>query len=162
MARTCRGRWTLLLALALGAAQTAAAADSESARPSLKGISAFRVLVEKLGAKVEKEGVLNRDVLQADVEARLAEDGIKVAKDAPALLYANLAVVCDRQNCAFNIALEVQQEVRLERRQRAGTLIVPTWSTGVTGLVGRRPGLIRQNLRDQVDQFVAAYRSANK
>jgi len=78
------------------------------------------------------------------------------------LLYANLAVVCDRQNCAFNVALEVQQEVRLERRPRAGTLIAPTWSTGVTGLVGRRPGLIRQNLRDQVDQFVAAYRSANK
>jgi hypothetical protein len=51
--------------------------------------------------------------------------------------------------------------VGLELRPRAGTLIAPTWSTGVTGLVGRRTDLIRQNLRDQVDQFVTAYRSAN-
>ena len=149
------------LAFALCGAQAATAADSEAARPSLKGLTAFRVLVEQLGPKVEREGVLSRDVLQADVESRLAAAGIAVTKDAPALLYANVAVVCDRQSCAFNVALEVQQRVRLDLRPHAGTLIAPTWSTGVTGLVGRRPGLIRQNLRDQVDQFVAAYRAAN-
>ena len=149
------------LALALCWAQVATAADSESARPSLKGLTAFRVLVEHLGPKIEKDGILSRDVLQADVESRLAAAGIAVTRDAPALLYANVAVVCDRQSCAFNVALEVQQGVRLELRPQAGTVIAPTWRTGVTGLVGRRPGLIRQNLRDQVDQFVAAYRAAN-
>ena len=148
-------------ALLLSGAQAAIAADSEAARPSLRGLTAFRVLVEQLGPKVEREGVLSREVLQADVESRLAAAGIAVTKDAPALLYANVAVVCDRQNCAFNAALEVQQRVRLEHRPQAGSLIAPTWSTGVTGLVARRPGLIRQNLREQVDQFIAAYRAAN-
>ena len=148
-------------ALLLISAQAATAADSEAARPSLKGLTAFRVLVEQLGPKVEREGVLSREVLQADVESRLAAAGIPVNKDAPALLYANVAVVCDRRNCAFNAALEVQQRVRLELRPQAGSLIAPTWSTGVTGLVARRPGLIRQNLREQVDQFIAAYRAAN-
>ena len=38
----------------------------------LKGLTSFRVLVEQLGPKVEKEGVLSREVLQADVESRLA------------------------------------------------------------------------------------------
>ena len=161
MSRACRLRWSFLAALALAWPQPPAASDSESARPSLKGIAAFRVVVEQLGTKVEKQTALRRDDLQADVEARLAKAGIPVSKDAQALLYANVAVVCDRINCAFNIALEVQQRVRLELRPRAGTLIAPTWSTGVTGLVARRTDLIRQNLRDQVDQFVTAYRSAN-
>jgi hypothetical protein len=153
--------WPALSVVAVCWPHVLQAGDTESARPSLKGIPAFRVLVEKLGAKVEKEGVLNRDVLQADVEARLAEAGIKVARDAPALLYASVAVVCDRQNCAFNVALEVQLRVRLEQRPRAGTFIAPTWRTGITGLIGRQPELIRRNVRDQVDQFVAAYREAN-
>jgi hypothetical protein len=119
------------------------------------------VLVEKLGSAVEKEAMLKREDLQADVEARLAQAGIRVSKDAAALLYANVAVVCHGPSCAFNIVLEVQQKVRLEARPRAGNLIAPTWRATVTGLVGREPGLIRQNLRDQVDQFVAAYRAAN-
>ena len=163
-ARNRAGRasaWSLAALLAVCAPGRLHAADSESARPSLKGLTAFRVLVEQLGPKIEKEGVLSRDVLQADVESRLAAAGIAVTKDAPALLYANVAVVCDRQNCGFNVALEVQQRVRLELRPQAEGLMAPTWSTGVTGLVARRPGLIRQNLRDQVDQFVTAYRAAN-
>jgi hypothetical protein len=161
MSRACLLRWSFLPVLALAWPQPSPAVDTESARPSLKGIAAFRVVVEQLGTKVEKQTTLRREDLQADVEARLAKAGIPVSKDAQALLYANVAVVCDRLNCAFNIALEVQQRVRLELRPRAGTLIAPTWSTGVTGLVGRRTELIRQNLRDQVDQFVTAYRSAN-
>lgn len=127
----------------------------------MQGLTGVRVLVEHLGPKIEKEGILSREVLQADVEAKLAEAGIAVTKDAPALLYANVAVVCDRQSCAFNIALEVQQRVRLELRPQSGAVVAATWSTGVTGLVARRPGLIRRNLRDQVDQFVAAFRAAN-
>jgi hypothetical protein len=142
-------------------AQSAPAADSEASRTSLTGLTAFRVLVEKLGSAVEKEAMLKREDLQADVEARLAQAGIRVSKDAAALLYANITVVCHGPSCAFNIVLEVQQKVRLEHRPRASSLTAPTWRTGVTGLVGRQPDLIRQNLRDQVHQFVAAYRAAN-
>jgi hypothetical protein len=151
----------LVAALALGCAQSAPAAEPEAARRTLKGLTAFRVVVEKLGSTVENEGALQREALEADVEARLAQAGIPVSEDAPALLYASLAVVCHGSSCAFNIALEVQQRVRLAARPRAGTLVAPTWRTGLTGLVGRQPELIRQRLRDQVDQLVAAYRAAN-
>ena len=57
-------------------------------------------------------------------------------------------------------AMQVQQRVRLER-ERSVSLLAPTWSTRGTGLVARRSRRIRQNLRDQVDQFVAAYRAVN-
>jgi hypothetical protein len=155
-------RWSFLPALALAWPQLSAAGDSDSTRASLKGLTAFDVVVEQIGSKVDgKDAALKREDLQTEVEARLAKAGIRVSKDAAAVLYANVAVVCNRGSCAFDIVLEVQQRVRLARRPRAGTLIAPTWTTGVTGLVARRPDLIRENLRDQVDQFVAAYRSAN-
>lgn len=138
------------------------ASEKESARPSLKGIPAFRVVVDLVGSKADKGDALKPPDLQADVERQLAQAGIRVSKDADATLYANVAVVCGHVEwCAFNVALEVQQRVRLERRQRAGTLIAPTWSTGITGLVARQTHQIRQSLRDQVDQFTAAYRAAN-
>jgi hypothetical protein len=151
----------MALALALSGAQAASLADTVAERASLKGLTAFRVLVEQLGPTLERDGVLNRDVLQADVETRLAKAGIAVSKEAPAVLYATVALVCDPQNCAFNAALEVQQRVRLEHRPQARRLTAPTWRTSVTGLVARRPDLVRQNLREQVDQFIAAYRAAN-
>jgi hypothetical protein len=153
--------WSLLPVLALSSGQAAAVADAEATRASLGGLTVFRVVVEQLGSQVEKDGTPRRKDLQADVEARLAQAGIRVSKDAAAVLYVNVAVVCHGPSCAFNVALEVQQRVRLEQRPRAGTLIAPTWRTGITGLSGRQPDLIRQNLHDQVDQFVAAYRAAN-
>ena len=154
--------WRLAAVVALCAAVPSPASDKESARPSLKGVPAFRVVVDLVGSKADRGDTLRLQDLQADVERQVAQAGIRVAKDADATLYANLAVVCGRVEwCAFNVALEVQQRVRLERRPHAGTLIGPTWSTGITGLVARHTRLIRQNLRDQVDQFVAAYRAAN-
>lgn len=155
-----RPPWWLPAVLALAWPQPTPAGESESAR-SLKGLSAFRVVVEQLGSKVDKDAALRREDLQADVEARLAKTGVRVSKDAAAILYANVAVVCNRGSCAFHIVLEVQQRVRLAVRPDAGTLIASTWTTGVTGLAARRSDLIRENLRDQVDQFVTAYRSAN-
>jgi len=136
------------------------AADTRAARP-LKGLTAVRVVVEKLGSSVERDARLTREDLESDVKARLAQAKIPVSKDAAALLYANLAVVCHASSCAFNIALELQERVRPERRRGAGSLIAPVWRTGLTGLVGREPERIRQGLRDQVDQFVSAYRVAN-
>jgi hypothetical protein len=152
--------WLFAAVVTLCAALPSPAREKESARPSLKGVPAFRVVVDLVGSNVEQ--ALKRENLQADVERQLAQAGIRVSKDADATLYANVAVVCGRVEwCAFNVTLEVQQRVRLERRLRAGTLIAPTWSTGITGLVGRRTPFVRRNLRDQVTQFVTAYRAAN-
>jgi hypothetical protein len=155
--------WLLAAVVTVCVALPCPASEKESARPSLKGVPAFRVVVDLVGSKADRGDTLNLQDLQADVERQLAQAGIRVSKDADATLYANVAVVCGRVEwCAFNVALEVQQRVRLERRPHAGTLIAPTWSTGITGLVARQTRLIRQNLHDQVDQFIAAYRAATQ
>ena len=132
-----------------------------TARPSLTGITAFRVVVEQLGPKVKTTAGLRREDLQAHVESRLAHAGVAVSGDAAALLYLNVAVACNGITCAYNVALEVQQKVRLEQRPEAGTLLAATWSTGTTGITGRRAQGIRERVREQVDRFVEAYRTVN-
>ena len=139
------------------------AGDSSLSLSSLKGLAAFKVVVEQLGPKIEGKG-LTRQQLQTDVELRLRQAGVTVSSDAPALLYANIAVVCNElvsAYCAYNINLEVQQTVRLAVSPESGTLLAATWSTGTTGLLGRRVQLIRDGLKDQVDQFLNAYLAAN-
>jgi len=150
----------LLAILAVGWAAASPASDEEATRRSLKGIPAFRVVVEQFGSNVQKRNALKVENLQADVESQLGQAGIPVSKSAEAVLYANVAVVCG-DDCAFNVTVEVQQRVRLERRSSAGPLLAPTWSTRGTGLVARRSSVIRRSLREQVDQFVTAYRAAN-
>lgn len=151
----------LVAALVLCGPRPARAADALTARPSLKGVTAFRVVVEQLGPKAEKTAGLRREDLQAQVESRLAHAGVAVSGNAPALLYLNVAIVCDGITCAYNVALEVQQKVRLEQRPEGGTLLASTWSTGTTGITGRRAQGIRERVREQVDQFLEAYRTVN-
>lgn len=102
--------------LAVVSAVPASASDEESARASLKGIPAFRVVVEQFGSKVEKRDALKSDDLQAEVERQLVRAGVPVSKSAAAVLYANVAVVCG-EDCAYTVTLEVQQRVRLERER---------------------------------------------
>ncbi len=113
------------------------AKDSNLSRPSLKGLAAFHVVIEELGPKIEAKG-LTQQQLQSDVELRLRQAGMAVSSDAPALLYANIAIVCNELVCAYNINLEVQQAVRLVIHPESGTLVASTWNTGATGLTGRR------------------------
>jgi hypothetical protein len=152
--------WALSLVILASDGSAPVRAEEPQATRALKGIKSFRVVVEKLGSQVERQAALHREDLQADVEQVLAQAGIPVSKDAPTVFYVNLAVVCGAAECAFNAALEVQQKVRVESGSKA-TLIAPTWRTSGMGLVARRSDLIRRNLREQVGQFVAAYRAAN-
>ena len=118
-------------------------------------------MVEELGAKAERTAGLRRDDLQAHVESRLARAGIKVSPQAPAILYLNVALACNGVTCAYTVALEVQQKVRLAERPSAGTMFAATWSTGATGITGRRAEGLRDRVREQADRFVEAYRSVN-
>ena len=137
------------------------ARDSNLSQPSLKGLAAFNVVVEQLGPKIEGKG-LTRQQLQTDLELRLRQAGVTVSSDARALLYANIAIVCNELVCAYNIDLEVQQAVRLSASPESATLLAATWKTGTTGLLlGRRLQLVRDGLTVQIDQFLNAYRTAN-
>jgi hypothetical protein len=151
----------MVAALAGGAPRAAGAGDAASDRASLAGIRAFRVVVERLPPETEKAAGLRRDDLQAHLESSLARAGIGVAGDAAAILYLNVALACNGISCAYTIGLEVQQQVRLERRPAAAPAFAATWSTGSTGLTGRRAQGLRDRVRDEADRFAAAYRSVN-
>ena len=161
MSRATSRKRFLLLFLVLGWPAASPASDEEATRRSLKGIPAFRVVVEQFGSNVQTRSALKVETLQADVERQLARAAIPVSKSAEAVLYANVTVVCG-VDCAFNVTVEVQQRVRLERHSRDDSFLAPTWSTRGAGLIARRSSLIRQSLHDQVDQFIAAYRAANR
>ena len=121
---------------------------------------AFHVVVERLAPKIEEAG-LTQAQLQSDVQSRLEEAGVPLSKEAPVLLYANVAVVCRELVCAYNVNLEVQQPVHPVLHPEAGPLLATTWNTGTTGLTDRRLRSIPERVREQVDQFVKAYLAAN-
>ena len=122
---------------------------------SLQGVPAFRVVVEQLGPAAERAGV-RRETLQVDVETALARAGIKSSAAADAILYVNVSVAC-----AFNVAVEAQQKVRLDSRPEAPPFVAATWSGGVTGVAGTKAGIVRRTVREQVGRFTAAWREAN-
>lgn len=129
---------------------------------SLKGLVAFNVVVEQLGPKIEGKG-LTREQLQTDLELRLREAGVTISKNAPALLYANVAVVCKELVCAYNINLEVQQAVRLSHAPASAPVLATTWKSGTTGLLlGDTLQVVRQGLSGQASQFLKAYVIANR
>ena len=135
--------------------------DRASARASLEGLTEVRLVVERIPADVERRTRLRQGDVLSDVASGVARSGLAVSRDAPAILYANVAVACDAVNCAYTIALEVQQPVRLARRPQAGTLVAATWSAGTTGIAGLRASVIRRRVREQVARFVAEWRAAN-
>jgi hypothetical protein len=148
-----------LLALLAAAPPPAAASPADA---SLQGIPAFRVVVERLRPEIEQNLRVRRDDLQAMVEAQLGRAAIPVTRDADAILYVNVAVACSRLECAFNVAVDVQQKVRLEGRPGTAPLLAATWTAGVTAITERRPGVVRARVRDQVDRLINAYREQNR
>jgi hypothetical protein len=138
------------------------ASDSKLSEPSLKGLTALRPVVEQLGPKVEGKG-LTREQLQTDLELRLRKAGVTVSSGAQALLYANIAIVCNELECAYNIDLEVQQAVRLSVSPESPAMLATTWKTGTTGLLsGRKLQSIRDLLGAQIDKFLNAYLTAKR
>ena len=127
---------------------------------SLQGVPAFRVVVEQVGPEAARAGV-RREALQVDVETVLARAGIKTSPAADAILYVNVAVACDVAACAFNVAVEAQQKVRLDARPQAPAFVAATCSGGVTGVAGTKAGVVRRTVREQVGRFAAAWRAAN-
>lgn len=146
-----------LILLAAAAPPPASPADA-----SLAGIPAFRVVVERLRPEIEQSLRVRRDDLQAMVEAQLVRAAIPVSKEADALLYVNVAAACNRIDCAFNVAVDVQQKVRVEARPAASPLLATTWSAGVTAITDRRAGVVRARVRDQVERLIGVWREQNR
>jgi len=138
---------------------------------SLRGLSGVLVLVQDLSPRIEEAG-LTKSELQADVEQRLRWAGIRVlgreewrGTTGWPVLYVQVSLHTPHKVDIFSLYIHVQlfEHVALERDP---TIKIPalTWApTAYVGTSGKRylKRGIQHQVRDQVDQFIAAYRSAN-
>lgn len=162
-------RWITVLVLVVGFVSPALAGDHPGERESLAGLAGVYVIVEAMGAAVEREG-LSRSTLQTDVEVKLRQAGIRVLTEtewvvAPGAPYLYLRVATVRAGelslYAVAILLHFHQDVLLARTPTRA-LSAPTWRTAWVGAVGTKEfSWVRENVRDKVDEFINAYLAAN-
>ena len=155
---------TALLCLSLvgSGAPWASAADDTVSRSSLKGLKAVGLIVEKMSPEAEQEGV-TREQVQKDVELRLKDSGLPVAKEAAGFLYVTLQTARspDASGYSYSVGLEFTQPVLLVRDTQI-LVLGTTWSLFATGTVAQgKLSLARVDVVGLVDKFLNAYRSAN-
>lgn len=165
--------WTPAMAISgfiMALVSPAVALDTKSERATLAGLTGVEVVVEDMDPDAEREG-LAKTTLRTDVELKLRQAGIRILTvterlAAPGMPYLYLRVATLRDEAvgglyAINIALEVNQEVRLTRNPTT-TAYAPTWGAGAVGLYSaRKLPTARDVVRDFADQFINAYLAAN-
>ncbi|MFI5342136.1 MAG: hypothetical protein ACHQ7N_20150 [Candidatus Methylomirabilales bacterium] len=165
LSKCARLTFALMTLLLLGLPVPARPDDTSFWRATLKGITAFHVVVEVLTPEAERDG-LTRDQLQTDVELRLRKAGINVtssyANTRESFLYLNVNTYKEPVGLyAFNISLEFHQGVILTRNRNV-SLPASTWYVGTVGIVSaERLREVRDTVADKVDQFINAYLEQN-
>jgi hypothetical protein len=144
-------------------ASSVQAQNNDRHAPSLKGISAVVVLVEKLDDSAMQLG-LTEEAIHTDVESKLRLAGMRVVTPDEGgklpgmpVLYIQVNVAADTR--AASIEVELEQNAQLERN---GELVlgVKTWTTG--GLVENASAQdLRNVVKDNIDVFLKAWQSVN-
>ena len=146
------------------------ALSSKSNLATLHGLSGVGVLVEKLPAEIEKEG-LTTNQLQIEVELKLRAAGIKVfaRENSPNVpgepyLYVNINInIAKTESDVYPYSIDAMliQQVYLIRHPQP-TVYAVTWSTGGVGSISKEfVGQLRSSVEDIVDIFIKAYLSEN-
>lgn len=145
-----------------GSVPDASGADDSVSRSSLKGLKAIGLIVEKMSPEAEQEGI-TREQVQKDVELRLKDSGLPVAKEAAGFLYVTLQTTRtpDASGHSYSVGLEFTQPVLLVRDTQI-LVLGTTWSLFATGTVAQgKLSLARVDVAGLVDKFLNAYRSVN-
>lgn len=159
-----------VILVGLAAASSSWAANGKSSQVSLKGLKGVGVIVERLSAEVEKEGLV-RDQLQEDVESKLRLAGIPVLgrgeiANTPGepYLYINVNLNLAKTESdvyPYSIDAALLQKVSLLRDAKL-TTYGTTWSTGGVGSISKElVGQLRDSVMEILDMFINAYRSEN-
>ena len=141
-------------------------------RESLRDLPGVGVVVEHFRSEAEDAG-FDQQVFRTDVELRLRMAGVRVLENLrPSWLYLNANVLHRERNLAdaFNISLELNQEVILQSRigsdprnlpedLASATMFAPTWMTGKAGF--GTVADVRDAVRDLVDKFANDWLAAN-
>ena len=161
MNRSQRIALILGVVMAFTLAEQAPFVSAQDNRNTLRGLQGFPVVVARLGAEIEKDG-LTKEQLQTDTEQRLRMAGIKVfsleeaaqEKGSP-YFYLHVHVDKLKSGCySYNISTELIEPA------------YPLWETAWTQLelMGLSCNLseIRQQAQDMVDEFINEYLAANQ
>jgi hypothetical protein len=160
----------IVMILSFGLTSSLPAVNGKSNRATLKGLGGVGVLIERLPGEVEAEG-LTRNQLQAAVESRLRNAGIRVltreeCQRTPGepYLYININVniaKTESETYPYSIDAVLIQKVSLLRDPELTTYAV-TWSTGGVGSISKE--ILRQladNVEGITDLFIKAYFAEN-
>ena len=143
--------------------------DNDGTRATLAGLTGVYVLVEHIDDDAQRDGL---DTLQVrtDVEVKLRQAGIRVLSEEEMLatagvpyLYINIQTAKNRLSVyAFSVRIELHEAATLIRKSSMRVLAT-TWSSpGLIGTVGSQKLVsVREDVRDQTDQFINAYLAAN-
>jgi hypothetical protein len=159
-----KARIPLLLVLFFTALPPGAiSSDAPMDRATLRGLKAVKAIIDSPDGTAMKEAGITVEKLAAQIEQRLAKEGIPVDREAREFLGLRVTFAHARKtDYALGLTLGVYQNVSLTRDPAMKTM-AETWSGESILLVPPRMlGEAVANTLDQlVDQFIAAYRSAN-
>lgn len=170
------GRFTGPLASVLvllgGLASPAPALDTPNERVTLAGLTGVHVVVNELSAEAEREG-FSRSSLQAELESRLRQGGLRVLTATEALKSVGRPTLDLRvslipsgeapQLYVYSVDLALRQHIRLTRDRTIESFAV-TWSDNREVGVVRAGHLsaVRDAVRAKVDQFITAWQTVNR
>lgn len=140
----------------------ASANDSQLERNTLRGLTAFNVVVDPPESELQDRG-LTIVAMQTEVEQRLAKAGLRVDSNASEFLGIRIiAAHGKRTDFAVSVMLGLYQAVCLKRNPTI-TTAAPTWTADSVLLVP--PRQFREawidSLDQLVDQFANAWKAAN-
>ena len=161
-----------LLVLLWGPVSPALALDTPNERVTLAGLTGVHVVVNELSDEAEREG-LSRSSLQAELESRLRQAGLRVLTVTEALtsvgrptLEVRVSVMTSGeapQLYVYSVDLALRQHIRLTRDRTIESYAV-TWSENrEVGVVrATRLSAVRDALRAKVNQFITAWQTVNQ
>jgi len=134
----------------------------EDRRENLRGLVGVRVLVEEVSPPAEREGLATSS-LKTMVELQLRQAGIRITRVGP-YLYLNVNAVKGRVTgvYAVSVRLELNEMVRPNRDPSVKQFAVTWMALPVVGIIPARDlRVIRESVKDMVDEFINAYLAAN-
>lgn len=158
-----KGRILPLLLFLTLSPHSGVSSDAPLDRATLRGLKAVKAIVDSPDGDALQQAGLTTAKLAGQIEQRIAKAGIPV--DPNAREFVGLRVTfahAKKTDYALGLTLAVYQNVSLSRDPAMKTM-AETWSGESILLVPPRMlGEAVANTLDQlVDQFIAAYRSAN-
>jgi hypothetical protein len=163
-----RGAFVAVIITALLAVDGLQASDEQIDRESLRALDGVRVAVEDLPAGAPKD--LTKDSVRKFVEARLEAAHVPVQgpgeyPTGDPFLRVTIKTTAESAGVAgYHVALEFMQIVFVRRNPMLTFNRAQTWAANARmGLVrrGELTERVQKDLAEEVDQFIAAYKSVN-